>query len=133
MGDGPGRPRLWTDAEAFAAATDEYFDTVKAEETMPTMAGLCLHLGFEDRESLGRYLEYGPAFSRTVKRAKMRMENDRNQRLANAACTGAIFDLKVNHGWQDKQVVEHAGEIEVTDARDRLARLVAGHAPARET
>ena len=39
----------------------------------------------------------------------MAIEDDRHQRLANPACTGIIFDLKANHGWQDKQTLEHTG------------------------
>lgn len=44
--------------------------------------------------------------------------------------TACIFWLKNRRPdlWRDKQVVEHEGEIEVTDARERLARIVAGHA-----
>lgn len=43
--------------------------------------------------------------------------------------TACIFWLKNRRPeeWRDKQVVEHEGEVEVTDARERLARLVAGH------
>lgn len=73
---------------------------------MPTLAGLSLHLGFDDRESFSHYDSYGGDFSRTVKRAKLLIEDDRNQRLASPACTGVIFDLKNNHGWTDKSVTE---------------------------
>lgn len=76
---------------------------------MPTLAGLCLHLGFDDRESFSHYDSYGGEFSRTVKRARLVIEEDRNQRLANPACTGVIFDLKHNHGWTDKSQSELSG------------------------
>lgn len=48
--------------------------------------------------------------------------------------TACIFWLKNRRPdlWRDKQVVEHEGEIEVTDARERLARIVAGHATAAD-
>lgn len=104
-----GRPRLYADAEAFAIKTDEYFDLVKEDGKMPTLAGLCLHLGFIDKESFSHYDSYGEEFSRTVRKARMKIEDDRHQRLANPACTGIIFDLKANHGWQDKQAVEMSG------------------------
>lgn len=102
-----GRPRLYPDPEAFAVATDEYFETAK----LPTMAGLCFHLGFEDREGFTRYEGYGDAFSRTVKRARLRMEADRHERLLDKAdfTPGVIFDLKNNHGWKDKTEQEHGG------------------------
>ena len=104
-----GRPRLYQSHEEFAAKTADYFRVVDERGKMPTLAGLCLHLGFSDKESFGRYAEYGEEFSRTVKTARMAIEDDRHQRLANPACTGIIFDLKANHGWQDKQTLEHTG------------------------
>lgn len=104
-----GRPRLYESAEAFAQKTGEYFQQVEERGKMPTMAGLCLHMGFYDRESFSHYAEYGEEFSRTVKGARLMIEDDRHQRLANPACTGVIFDLKVNHGWQDKNITELTG------------------------
>ena len=104
-----GRPRLYQDAKEFADATDAYFEQAKLDGKLPTKAGLCLHLGFVDKESFNHYDTYGEEFSRTVKKANMRIEDDRHQRLANPACTGIIFDLKANHGWQDKQTLEHTG------------------------
>lgn len=103
-----GRPRLFSDAKAFEDAAEDYFDQL-APDRMPTLAGLCLHMGFHDKESFGHYATYGDDFSRTVKRARLRIEEDRNQRLANPACTGVIFDLKHNHGWRDKSEVELSG------------------------
>lgn len=104
-----GRPRLYPDPQAFADATEAYFDKVAVDGKLPTLSGLCLHLGFYDKESFSHYDTYGDDFSRTVKKARMRIEDDRHQRLANPACTGIIFDLKANHGWQDKQTLEHTG------------------------
>ena len=112
MSDEPkatGRPRLYPDPQAFADATEAYFDKVEVDGKLPTLSGLCLHLGFYDKESFSHYDTYGDEFSRTVKKARMRIEDDRHQRLANPACTGIIFDLKANHGWQDKQTLEHTG------------------------
>ena len=106
-----GRPRLYQSAEAFAAKANEYFETVELKGKMPTLAGLSLFLGFDDKESFSHYASYGEEFSRTVKRARMIIEDDRNQRLANAACTGVIFDLKNNHGWKDKTEVENTVNV----------------------
>lgn len=105
----PGRPRAYSDPEAFAGMTDQYFEEVARDGKLPTMAGLCLFLGFVDKQSFSNYETYGEDFSLTVKKARMRIEDDRHQRLANPACTGIIFDLKANHGWQDKQTLEHTG------------------------
>lgn len=95
-----GRPRLYDDPALFADATDAYF----SEATTPTMAGLCYHLGFDDREGFSQYENYGDEFSRTVKRARLRMEAARHEKLVNkdTFTPGLIFDLKNNHGWKDK-------------------------------
>lgn len=96
-----GRPRLHPDADALAAKVDEYFaQCVKS----PTIAGLCYFLGFEDRHALAEYEGYGQEFSATVKRARLRIEEDRSQKLIERETftPGLIFDLKNNHGWKDK-------------------------------
>lgn len=95
-----GRPKLYEDPQVFADAADAYF----AEASAPNMAGLCYALGFEDREGFARYEDYGDEFSRTVKRARLRMEADRHSKLISkdTFTPGLIFDLKNNHGWKDK-------------------------------
>lgn len=106
-----GRPRLYDDPDAFAAKTDEYFASVETSGKAPTIAGLCLFLGFVSRDSFGEYEKYGPAFSPTVKSARLRIEEDRNQRLMDRSgfTPGVIFDLKNNHGWTDRSALEHSG------------------------
>jgi hypothetical protein len=45
--------------------------------------------------------------TRIVKEAKEKIVSYKVQKLYNSRnATGVIFDLKVNHGWQDKQVIE---------------------------
>lgn len=99
-----GRPRLYEEHEAFDAKVDDYFAHVEASDKRPTLAGLSYYLGFDDRDTFSNYADYGPDFSRTVKRAKLRMEDDRWQSLIDKAAftPGLIFDLKNNHGWKDK-------------------------------
>lgn len=104
-----GRPRAYPDPVVFAQATEEYFADAEAKGKLPTLSGLCLHLGFVDKQSFSNYESYEEPFSLTVKKARLRIEDDRHQRLANPACTGVIFDLKANHGWQDKIVTEMSG------------------------
>lgn len=66
----------------------------------PTVAGLALHLGFADRQSIYDYkgLE---EFSCTIKNAITRIEEYAEQHLYIGRATGAIFWLK-NHGWKDE-------------------------------
>lgn len=112
-----GRPRKYNDPKLFESRVDAYFDEIQVTGKPPTLAGLCLSLGFCDREALSEYAKYGEAFSRTVKKAKLRIEQDRAERVASkdTFTPGVIFDLKVNHGWQDKEQVNlnHSGETTV--------------------
>lgn len=106
-----GRPRLYDDPAIFAAKVEEYFVGV----TIPSMAGIAYHLGFSDRDSFSNYADYGDEFSRTVKRAKLRIEQDRIERLNDKTkfTPGTIFDLKNNYGWKDQQDLNHTGTVSV--------------------
>lgn len=106
-----GRPRQYKDHKPFDEAVEGYFALCEETEKRPTLSGLSYHLGFEDRETFSFYSSYGEAFSRTVKRAKMRIADWLEQRLTDKATftPGIIFDLKNNHGWRDVQQVEASG------------------------
>lgn len=106
-----GRPRLYDDPAIFATKVEEYF----AGAVIPSMAGIAYHLGFSDRDSFSTYADYGDEFSRTVKRAKLRIEQDRIERLNDKAkfTPGTIFDLKNNYGWKDQQDLNHSGTVAV--------------------
>lgn len=102
-----GRPRMYETPEDMQKNIDLYFtDCQKRREenplsAPPTLSGLSYHLGFEDRESFINYANYDE-FSRTVKRAKLRIENILEEMLFMPSCTGTIFNLKNNFGWKDK-------------------------------
>jgi hypothetical protein len=49
-----------------------------------------------------------------------------------SSTTAAIFWAKTRMGWKETVVNEHSGSVEVTDARERLARIVAGQVAADE-
>ena len=68
-------------------------------------------MGFSDKQSFSNYETYGHEFSLTVKKANMRIELDRHERLIDKEkfTAGVIFDLKNNHGWKDKTEQEHTG------------------------
>lgn len=74
------------------------------EPEPPTITGLCLYLGFESRQSFHDYKE-NPEFSYTIKKARLRIENEYEKMLYRQSPTGSIFALK-NLGWVDKQEVE---------------------------
>lgn len=103
-----GRPRKYDSPEEMDAKIKAYF--ADEDTGTPTMAGLCLYLGFCDRHALLEYETY-EGFSATVKKARTRIEMDRAQRLVHkdTFTPGLIFDLKNNHGWKDKTEQEMTG------------------------
>lgn len=96
------RPLKYKTVEELEAAIKEYFNSRQLQVMPPTVAGLALWLGFEDRQSIYDYKDR-PAFSCTIKKAITAMEDYAEQRLlvGEGSSTGAIFWLK-NHGWKDK-------------------------------
>jgi len=86
-------------------------DGVEAERPIISITGLCLHLGFESRQSFYDY-ESKDDFSYTIKRARLSIENQYEGELQYGNTTGAIFALK-NMGWYDKVINENTN-IEVS-------------------
>lgn len=119
-----GRPLKYKTEKELKEAIDAYFDKCQDELVYnedgevvtdktgspviiphpPTISGLAIALGFEDRQSIYDYKER-PAFSCIIKNAIMRIEDYAEQHLYIGKATGAIFWLK-NHGWKDKQIVD---------------------------
>ena len=116
-----GRPPFYTTVEDLQKGIDKYFeentgidynengeiDNVKA----PTVSGLALYLGFSSRSSIYNY-KSNDKFSDTIKKAITKIECfAEGQLFKSKSPTGAIFWLK-NHGWYDKQELEHSGQID---------------------
>lgn len=119
-----GRPRIWNDPEAMQEMIDSYFNLCDLSQRPYTIPGLAYHLGFSSRQVLWDY-EQNPRFHDTVKRAKLRVEGQRNEQLLSnkTSAPGAIFDLKNNFGWQDVQVVKN--EDDNRDERELMASFTA--------
>jgi len=123
-----GRPAHYETAEKLQTQIDDYFIYVKGEyhwetetddegkehdvkvwDRSPepiTITGLCLHLGFESRQSFYDY-EKRDGFSYTIKRARLQVENHYEKAAQYAKLpTAHIFALK-NMGWSDKQEIDH--------------------------
>lgn len=137
-----GRPPLFSNELELRTAIEGYFEYIKGEtgERMvqvknkdggvdyekeiytirfpepPTITGLAYHLGFSSRQSFYDYEKDGE-FSYTIKRSRLKIENEYEKALHHNSPTGAIFALK-NFGWSDKQEIdqktEHSGGIEIT-------------------
>jgi hypothetical protein len=122
---------LYDSPEKLQKAIDLYFSLCRKDETIPLLTELTYELGFADRTSLREQANRGKEYSHIVKRAKARCEIAQEKILQSGACTGAIFNLKCNYGWQDKTVIESKGEhvikrLDLTDAeRSRLLREMA--------
>lgn len=116
-----GKPAFYKNEIDLQNKIDEYFNncpdfiTVKQfdktnsefieyKKYTPTISGLALYLGFINRSSMYDY-ENKPEFTNTIKKARLRIENEYEKQLYCDKCTGAIFALK-NLGWNDKTEME---------------------------
>lgn len=107
-----GRSKVWKDAKSMQKAIVDYFSRCDEEKQPKTIEGLAIALYFDDTDSLLNYekKEGYEEFFGTIKRAKLIIKEDKvSGMLSNKYnATGAIFDLKNNHGYVDKRV--HAGD-----------------------
>lgn len=112
-----GRPRKYADPDELAARIQAYMADCTEQGTPPSVAGLCYFLGFADKQALSTYETYGEEFSLPIKRARLKIEMDRQTRLIDprSYTPGLIFDLKNNHGWKDKTETEHGGQVSVVN------------------
>lgn len=122
-----GRPLKFKTPEELEKRIEEYFKYAKDNMEVPTVSGLAWFLG-TNRQCLLRYQEEDNdllksvpddvkgVFRNTVKQAKARIEAGYEQALfSKNSAVGAIFTLKNNYGWVDKQEVEQTNKtIEVT-------------------
>lgn len=109
-----GRPPKYTSAEDMQEDIDAYFESVtyinpdtRQSICQPTMSGLADALDM-CRQSLLNYAEKGE-FLDTIKKARIKVEIALERHLYGNSVTGAIFNLKNNFGWKDKQEVENSG------------------------
>lgn len=119
-----GRPPIFESDEELQNAIDNYMkngvtkrkvvigkppnQTIE-EIPVPTITGLCYHIGFESRQSFYDY-EEKPEFSYTIKRARLFIEKEYEEQLQVGNTVGAIFALK-NMGWKDKTETELSGSV----------------------
>ena len=132
-----GRPRLFSSPEQMQVKIDAYFaecdariipmqvegkdgGIVEMSVNKPapyTVAGLNLYLGFDDRNGMSQYAARFPEYESTCKKARARVENQREGYLAELPkggnVAGIIFALKNGHGWRDKSEVEQTIKSDV--------------------
>ncbi len=123
-----GRPFKFTDPDKLDSQIEDFFKWCKENNKIPTVTGLAVHLD-TDRHTLLNYENSldDPTYDKldydvkvrlitSIKRAKQRVESEYEQALFNKnSAVGAIFTLKNNYKWVDKQEVEQTNKtIEVT-------------------
>ena len=135
-----GRPPFYTDPKVMQEKIDDYFNhcdegvitevySKKKQEVITmvqkipyTVPGLSNYLGFVSRRSFldyernrksGEATEIDREFALTIKRARQRIEQQRNEMalLGLQEPRFAQFDLKNNFGWKDQQNVQVDAEI----------------------
>lgn len=102
-----GRPRLFSSPEEFDNLVNAYVEFCRdTNRPQPiTLTGLILHLGLNSKDTFYEY-EKRPEFSDSVKRARLIVENEYENRLVMGTNAAApIFALK-NFGWKDKQDID---------------------------
>lgn len=122
-----GSPPFIKTPEELQSKIDQYFQEGVKKKTVvigrapnnytleievPTISGLAYYLGFESRQSFYDY-EHRPAFSYTIKKVRLFIEQHYEEMLQTGNTVGAIFALK-NFGWKDRQELETDGKVEVT-------------------
>jgi hypothetical protein len=122
-----GRNPEYSSYTEMQASIDDYFNNgVKIKQVIigkgdnkqvieipvPTISGLCYHMGFDSRTSFYDY-EKKPEFMHTVKRARLFIECEYESMLQGHNVTGAIFALK-NMGWMDQQDINVKSEVNLT-------------------
>lgn len=123
-----GRPFKFTDPDKLDMQIEDFFDWCYKNNKIPTVTGLAVHLD-TDRITLLHYENSldDPSYDKldydvkvrlinSIKRAKQRVESEYEQALfSKNSAVGAIFTLKNNYKWVDKQEVEQTNKtIEVT-------------------
>jgi len=110
-----GRPLKYETVEAMQAGIEEYFQRCADNKLPATVQGLALQLGFNSRQSLLNYEGYSEEFLDTIKKAKLRIEDDKitGAMIGKYNPTITIFDLKNNHDHKDASQVDSTTNLTV--------------------
>ncbi|WPC42946.1 terminase small subunit [Clostridium sp. JS66] len=118
QGENGGRPLKWKNVNELIEYANNFFDWCEENKKRPTVTRLAYYLGC-DRKDLIRYENYKEydwlkrlseeekkKYSHTIKEIKRRIEAEYEDSLFDKSSTvGAIFTLKNNYNWIEKQEV----------------------------
>lgn len=106
--------RKYKNPEEMKELIEDYFIYCDSHNIPYTVSGLARHLGITRKTLLDYQTKYGPEYAIVVEDAKTRIEEFVETCLFKSGiATGVIFNLKNNFGWNDKQEVEHTGDVNV--------------------
>lgn len=104
-----GRPRKFKLPEEMVPLIDKYFKEADAKDQPYTIPGLALALGFSYRQGPWEYAKKYPDFTDTIKKARLRIEEQRNvQLISERNAAGKIFDLCNNFNWVQPNKIENS-------------------------
>jgi len=113
-----GRPLKYTDANVIWDLAQKYFKDCDEKGDPYLITGVALALD-TSRSTLIEWENKRDDLSDTIKRIKDICEDWAAKNLAksNSGQIGKIFNLKVNHGWEDKQIIQQeiTGELSLID------------------
>ena len=115
-----GRRPKFQSVKELQAKIDAYFAECDKKKAPYTITGLASALD-TTRKTLLDYENRNDEFSEAIIRAKARCEEYAERQLfASKQCTGAIFTLKNNFGWQDTQEIrgKHILRLEIVESFD---------------
>lgn len=130
-----GRPRIFENVDAMRASFQSYVAECRGDDRPLTISGWAAFIGC-GTNSLSAYYKHGgykegrferhdPEIAQFYEYALAVVEADKLEKalVGKYNATITIFDLKNNHGWSDKQEIDHttAGRpIVVSDSESKL-------------
>lgn len=112
-----GRPSLYN--EELQAKADQYLLGHEEQgDVIPSHAGLACWLGVA-KSTIYEWKKTFPAFSDTLEAIQSKQETIALNKGLTGAFNATITKLVLaNHGYSDKQEIEHSGKIETKQTRD---------------
>ena len=99
-----GQPPLYSTPDELIGDIANYVTECEGSGRPITICGFVHYSRFESRQSLVDYERYW-GFSDTIKKLKLLVEADLNERLLSGDTNkvhGIMFLLRANHGWRDE-------------------------------